>query len=84
MKTLQLFLVTAAFLLINYDGRAQNWQLVWSDEFDNGISNDWVFEIGNGPSGWGNNELQYYRRENATVQNGRLIITAPARKLRWL
>lgn len=76
MKTLQLFLVTAAFLLAARDGQSQNWQLVWADEFDNGISSDWVFEIGNGAGGWGNNELQYYRRENATVQNGRLIITA--------
>lgn len=76
MKTLQLLFATMTFLLVYYDGLAQNWQLVWSDEFDNGISNDWVFEIGNGAGGWGNNELQYYRRENATVQNGRLMITA--------
>lgn len=55
---------------------AQNWQLVWSDEFDNGIGPDWVFEIGNGASGWGNNELQYYRQQNASVQNGMLVITA--------
>jgi len=38
---------------------SQNWQLVWSDEFTNGISSDWVFETGNGSGGWGNNELQY-------------------------
>jgi beta-glucanase (GH16 family) len=55
---------------------AQNWQLVWQDEFTNGISSDWTFEIGNGPNGWGNNELQYYRRENASVENGQLVITA--------
>lgn len=55
---------------------AQNWQLVWSDEFTNGISPDWVFETGNGSGGWGNNELQYYRRENAQVVNGELVITA--------
>lgn len=56
--------------------KAQNWQLVWADEFSNGISQDWVFETGRGGSGWGNNELQYYRRENATVENGNLVITA--------
>ncbi|TRX45872.1 carbohydrate-binding protein [Fulvivirga sp. M361] len=55
---------------------SQNWSLVWQDEFTNGISSDWVFETGNGYSGWGNNELQYYRRENATVENGNLVITA--------
>jgi len=53
---------------------SQNWQLVWSDEFTNGISGDWVFETGGG--GWGNNELEYYRRENASVQNGQLVLTA--------
>lgn len=62
------------FLLAGGNLFSQNWQLVWSDEFTNGISSDWVFETGAG--GWGNNELQYYRRENATVQNGQLVITA--------
>ena len=57
---------------------AQNnsWQLVWQDEFTHGIGPDWVFEIGTGANGWGNNELQYYRRENASVENGNLVITA--------
>lgn len=55
---------------------AQNWQLVWSDEFTNSIGPDWVFEIGTGGGGWGNNELQYYRQENATIENGFLVITA--------
>ena len=34
------------------------------------------FDIGRGSSGWGNNELQYYRQENATVENGNLVIRA--------
>jgi len=51
--------------------------LVWSDEFDGtSLSSDWTFEIGNGSSGWGNNELQYYRAENTTVSDGLLVITA--------
>ena len=56
--------------------------LVLSDEFDTeGVpdtTNLWTFEIGTGINGWGNNELQYYtdRTENATVQNGFLLITA--------
>jgi len=50
------------------------WQLVWSDEFNGSIGPSWVFETGAG--GWGNNELQYYRRENATIENGALVITA--------
>jgi len=55
---------------------AQNWELVWQDEFNGSIGPDWVFETGNGSGGWGNNELEYYRRENATVENGNLVITA--------
>jgi beta-glucanase (GH16 family) len=49
--------------------------LVWSDDF-NGSAVDaskWVFETG---GGWGNNELEYYQPQNATVSNGNLIITA--------
>lgn len=59
-----------------------NCTLVWSDEFD-GTSvdtNKWEFMIGDGSAygipGWGNNELQYYRSQNATVANGELTITA--------
>lgn len=51
--------------------------LVWNDEFNGtALSNDWVFEIGTGSNGWGNNELQYYRAENAEVRDGALVITA--------
>ncbi|HVS91195.1 MAG TPA: glycoside hydrolase family 16 protein [Mucilaginibacter sp.] len=52
------------------------YSMVWSDEF-NGTSVDtskWVFEKGGG--GWGNNELEYYQANNATVENGNLVITA--------
>lgn len=55
---------------------SQDWELVWSDEFTTGIGSDWVFEYGNGSSGWGNNELQYYQESNATVTDGVLEITA--------
>jgi beta-glucanase (GH16 family) len=60
--------------LIQSGSFAQNWQLVWQDEFTTGIGPDWNFEV-NG-NGGGNNELQYYRQENASVQNGSLVITA--------
>ena len=52
--------------------------LVWSDEF-NGTSVDtsnWTFETGVGMNGWGNQELEYYRTENATVSGGMLLIQA--------
>jgi beta-glucanase (GH16 family) len=77
MRTLKLsFLLTAILALTGSVVSAQNWQLVWQDEFTSSISSDWVFEIGTGSNGWGNNELQYYRRENATIENGQLVITA--------
>ncbi len=52
--------------------------LAWSDEFDGDTVNtdNWGFDIGNGDNGWGNGELQYYREENASVEDGLLIIEA--------
>ena len=52
--------------------------LAWSDEFDgNSVNSDnWSFDIGNGDNGWGNGELQYYREDNASVDDGLLIIEA--------
>jgi beta-glucanase (GH16 family) len=53
------------------------WNVVWSDEFDGTTisSSNWSFEIGNN-NGWGNNELEYYRSQNAYVTNGLLHIVA--------
>lgn len=73
---LRLLFLGLCLLVLSPLSRAQNWQLVWSDEFHGTISPDWKFEIGNGSNGWGNNELEYYRRENATVENDALAITA--------
>ena len=58
----------------NYAGKT----LVWTDDFDGTEINeaDWNFEIGNGTSGWNNNEEGYYRKENAYLQEGHLIIEA--------
>jgi len=55
-----------------------NMDIVWNDEFGGNTLNtsDWTYEIGTGNSGWGNNELQYYREENTSVGNGYLIIEA--------
>lgn len=65
-----------AILLTTYISKAQDYQLVWSDEFETQIGPDWVFDIGRGVDGWGNHELQYYRQENASIENGQLVITA--------
>ncbi len=59
----------------------KSWQIVWADEFEDPEINadNWTFELGDGcPElcGWGNNELQYYTRENAKIVDGNLVITA--------
>lgn len=54
--------------------------LAWSDEFSaaNLDLSFWNQEIGNGNSGWGNNELEYYTNslKNTFLSNGNLIIEA--------
>lgn len=55
------------------------YQLVWADEFRQPTidKSNWTFEIGNGSNGWGNNELQYYKEENASIYADEyLMITA--------
>lgn len=54
------------------------YSLIWQDEFTgNSInSDDWSFDLGNGTGGWGNNELEYYRAENAWVADSVLTIEA--------
>ncbi len=51
-------------------------ELVWSDEFQGEAldPNDWTYEIGNGASGWGNNELQFYKEENAYLALGDYLV----------
>lgn len=55
---------------------ADDWVLDWQEEFD-GTALDttvWTHDLGAG--GWGNNESEYYKRENAVVKDGYLTITA--------
>src|SRR5215217_5230925 len=58
----------------------QGYRLVWHDEFEASEidTTSWVFENGNGPGGWGNNELEYYTdsRTNAFTDNGTLVLEA--------
>ncbi|NUU63654.1 hemoblobin-interacting domain-containing protein [Paenibacillus agri] len=67
----------------------KDWTLAWSDEFDgkgnnldtNGVNLDkWAYQLGTGSqyglTDWGNNEQQYYRKENVKVTDGKLVIQA--------
>lgn len=65
------------FTPLQYDG----YSLIWQDEFTGTSinSSNWAFEIGDGcPNvcGWGNNELEYYRSQNAWVGDEVLTIEA--------
>jgi hypothetical protein len=74
---------TILFTLLFLPAFAQ-WELVWSDEFEYAGLPDtakWGYDVGGG--GWGNQELQYYTREdtaNASVHDGMLTITARSRR----
>lgn len=54
----------------------KGYTLVWADEFDAAALDkaDWNIEV-NGDGG-GNNELQYYREENVSLEDGCLVLTA--------
>ena len=56
------------------------YNLAWGDEFAGDALDlaSWGFDVGNGSSGWGNNEWQYYTsgESNCAVKNGKLTITA--------
>ena len=73
MKVRIIFFLISLFV---FSLNAQNWQLVWEDDF-NGNSldqNKWIHDIGTGSQygmwGWGNGELQYYQPQNTTLNNG--------------
>lgn len=82
-------LITTAIATLSGNALAQQCQtLIWSDEFS-GNSLDttkWEPQLGDGCDiglcGWGNNELQWYQAENASVSNGILNITAKKQRVR--
>ncbi len=76
-------IIIAMLMLYNLNLFSQEYQLVWSDEFEGNKldSSKWEYMIGDGtayglPSGWGNNEQQWYTDKNITIENGKLVITA--------
>ena len=87
-KSISIFLLLATSVLCGCYTQSMSirqdssfpWELVWADEFNYAGLPDpqkWNFDVGG--AGWGNRELQYYtewRKENARVENGMLIIEA--------
>jgi beta-glucanase (GH16 family) len=84
--------VTAATANADSDGEdaqaAQDWELVWADEFDGGAgqppsSDNWQIDIGHGypggPDNWGTGEIAYHTDDPANLSlngDGQLEITA--------
>lgn len=69
---LQCALVLIALVPLSVN--AQTYNLVWSDEFNGGMSSAWRHETGGG--GWGNNEKQYYQGGNTYFTGSDLVIVA--------
>jgi beta-glucanase (GH16 family) len=87
MKTILSTVAIATLIACNFPeptGTVAERKLVWSDEFDKAGLPDpgkWAYDVGG--SGFGNNELQFYRAsrpENARVENGFLVIEARKEK----
>lgn len=77
VKVIHILFLILLFGLQFSNSIAQDYKLVWSDEFDGTAldTSKWGYQIGN-RSGWGNNEREYYRAENAVVKDGYLTIVA--------
>ena len=59
------------------------WKMIFNDEFDGGKldTNKWSYDEGFlleeddiNTAGWGNQELEYYTRDNVSVKDGKLNI----------
>ncbi|PKV50180.1 glycosyl hydrolase family 16 [Aquimarina sp. MAR_2010_214] len=78
-KIIVIQMILYLFLVTN--GYSQCSELIFNDEFSSSSVdlNKWKFDIGDGCNvgicGWGNAEEQYFRSENTTIQNGKLVIT---------
>ena len=57
---------------LTYEG----YSLIWADEFTGSQLDTQFWNYNIGDSGWGNNEWQYYQRQNASLTQGFLLITA--------
>ncbi|HLY09860.1 MAG TPA: glycoside hydrolase family 16 protein [Planctomycetota bacterium] len=67
---------------IKASSHPEDWELVWSDEFDGKEIDPMKWKYETGGHGFGNNEQQFYtdRADNSFVDGGALVIRAQAEK----
>jgi len=67
---------------VGYDAPTSypGYDLVWADEFNSTEVNANNWNLTNAGDGFGNQELQYYRSENASTEDGLLVIEADIQK----
>ena len=53
-----------------------DWTMVWNDEFSGTTLDDTKWRLENFGDGFGNLEKQYYKPENAVIEDGKLVIEA--------
>lgn len=80
MRTLNLLTVVALALPLGVSAQTttppSGYELRWSDEFNGTSLNTTLWNIEENGNGGGNQELQYYRKENVAVHDGNLVLTA--------
>ena len=80
MRTLNLLTAVAFALPLGVSAQTttppSGYELRWSDEFNGTSLNTTLWNIEENGNGGGNQELQYYRKENVAVHDGNLVLTA--------
>ena len=80
MRTLNLLTAVALALPLSVSAQTttppSGYELRWSDEFNGTSLNTTLWNIEENGNGGGNQELQYYRKENVAVHDGNLVLTA--------
>ena len=80
MRTLNLLTAVALALPLGVSAQTttppSGYELRWSDEFNGTSLNTTLWNIEENGNGGGNQELQYYRKENVAVLDGNLVLTA--------
>lgn len=80
MKRICTFMLSALALPLSLSAQTTTpptgYKMVWSDEFNGTSLDSKVWNIEENGNGGGNQELQYYRKENVAVKDGNLVLTA--------